>query len=97
MEEFGATRGRSQFYSQVLPALNQAGIPWLFWELYKPGNNPDDFELWTDDSSWTSHIVPESKIASQSTGAFNWPTLPQHPRADDASLFDTDKLVEQGV
>jgi hypothetical protein len=76
MEEFGATSNRRNFYAATLQGLNDAGIPWLFWEVYNPGNyDGGDYEVWTDDPAWNGAIVPQGRAAANLPGSFSWPTI----------------------
>ena len=47
-------------------ALEQYSIPWLYWEITKPGKGSSDFEVWTDEESWG--VIGNG----DDTGAINW-------------------------
>jgi hypothetical protein len=52
-EEWGALGwNKADIIKSFATGLAQAGIPWLYWEVVKPGKGSSDFEVWTDEDSW---------------------------------------------
>ena len=52
-EEWGAMGwNKANTIKAFAEGLAQAGIPWLYWEIVKPGKGSSDFEVWTDEESW---------------------------------------------
>lgn len=52
-EEWGALGdSKADTIKAFATALAQAGIPWLYWEVVKPGKGSSDYEVWTDEDSW---------------------------------------------
>jgi hypothetical protein len=67
-EEWGALGwSKSSIIESFATALRDAGIPWLYWEVVKPGKASSDFEVWTDESAW-SDAIGNGDV----TGAINW-------------------------
>lgn len=67
-EEWGALGGsKSSIVQSMAYALRDAGIPWLYWEIVKPGKGSSDFEVWTDEDTWWNAIGN-----GDVTGAINW-------------------------
>ena len=67
LEEWGATGdNKAEFVTDFAEAMKQYSIPWLYWEVIKPGQGSSNFEVWTDEASW-------SVLANGGdTGAINW-------------------------
>ena len=52
-EEWGALGwNKADTIKAFAAGLAQAGIPWLYWEVVKPGKGDSDYEVWTDEDSW---------------------------------------------
>lgn len=67
-EEWGALgSNKANILQSFAYALRDAGIPWLYWEVVKPGKGSADFEVWTDEDSWANAIGN-----GDVTGAINW-------------------------
>lgn len=67
-EEWGALgSNKANILQSFAYALRDAGIPWLYWEVVKPGRGSSDFEVWTDEDSWAQAIGN-----GDVTGAINW-------------------------
>jgi hypothetical protein len=53
MGEWGTTgANKATLISQFVDAFKQNGIPWMYWEVVKPGKATSDFEVWTDEPAW---------------------------------------------
>ncbi|KAL8283497.1 hypothetical protein RQP46_005600 [Phenoliferia psychrophenolica] len=35
----------------------EAGMPWMVWEVVKPGKGESDFEIWTDEPAWGALVA----------------------------------------
>lgn len=54
-EEWGALGwNKADTIKAFATGLAQASIPWLYWEVVKPGKGESDFEVWTDEDSWST-------------------------------------------
>ena len=52
-EEFGATGdSKSATIRQHIDAINGLGVPWMPWQISKPGNKANDYEFWTDEPTF---------------------------------------------
>ncbi|KAF4483537.1 glycoside hydrolase [Fusarium agapanthi] len=52
-EEFGATgRSKSTTVGQHIDVFNGLGVPWMPWQISKPGNKASDYEFWTDEPTY---------------------------------------------
>ena len=52
-EEFGATGdSKSAILGQHIDVFNGLGVPWMPWQISKPGNKASDYEFWTDEPSY---------------------------------------------
>lgn len=50
-EEFGASGdNKAQVLADHIAVFNGLGIPWMPWQISKPGNGAKDFEFWTDEA-----------------------------------------------
>lgn len=66
-EEWGALgANKAAIIKQFAQALQQYSIPWLYWEITKPGQGSNDFEVWTNEDSWG--VLGDGN----DTGAINW-------------------------
>jgi len=66
-EEWGALGdSKAAIIGDFAEALKSYGIPWLYWEIVKPGKGSSDFEVWTDESAW--NVLGNG----DDTGAINW-------------------------
>lgn len=53
IEEFGAAGGsKAQAIQDHINVFNAAQIPWLIWQINKPGKGAGDYEFWTDEESY---------------------------------------------
>ncbi|KAF9453364.1 glycoside hydrolase family 5 protein [Macrolepiota fuliginosa MF-IS2] len=74
-EEFGATGSSKQSQIQSITNLLIAtGVPWMYWEMMKPGQGPNDYEVWTDEPSWST-LASQSSATRQQGGEFGWPEI----------------------
>jgi mannan endo-1,4-beta-mannosidase len=52
-EEFGATgENKAQVLRDHIAVFNGLGVPWMPWQISKPGNGAKDFEFWTDEPAY---------------------------------------------
>ncbi|ORY88173.1 glycoside hydrolase superfamily [Leucosporidium creatinivorum] len=55
MGEWGITgSNKASTISQFVAAFKAAGLPWMYWEIVKPGKAASDFEVWTDEPAWAA-------------------------------------------
>jgi len=74
-EEFGATgANKASTLSNEAQTANQYGIPWMFWEILNPGAGAADYEVWTNEPSW-SVLAQASESAVSQPGVFTWNEL----------------------
>ncbi|KAF8065048.1 glycoside hydrolase family 5 protein [Lyophyllum atratum] len=74
-EEFGALGSNKQSQIQaVTNTLISTGVPWMYWEVTKPGMGSSDYEVWTDEPSWTT-LRSQSLATRQHVGEFSWPEI----------------------
>ncbi|CAK4665570.1 unnamed protein product [Aphanomyces euteiches] len=75
VEEFGYTGNKANF---MLAAQN-AGLPWMIWEVLKPGNTCG-YETWTDESEAWQAIVNGASTANSKAGQWPWPEMAGHAK-----------------
>uniref|UniRef100_A0A8H7TQ56 mannan endo-1,4-beta-mannosidase n=1 Tax=Bionectria ochroleuca TaxID=29856 RepID=A0A8H7TQ56_BIOOC len=52
-EEFGASgSGKANEIAQHIAVFNDLRVPWLPWQISKPGNGQADFEFWTNEETY---------------------------------------------
>jgi len=52
-EEFGASgEGKAQTLKDHVAVFNDLRVPWMPWQISKPGNGANDFEFWTDEEAY---------------------------------------------
>jgi mannan endo-1,4-beta-mannosidase len=52
-EEFGASgEGKAQTLKDHIAVFNDLRVPWMPWQISKPGNGANDFEFWTDEEAY---------------------------------------------
>jgi mannan endo-1,4-beta-mannosidase len=52
-EEFGATgASKAQELKEHIDVFNGLGVPWMPWQISKPGNGEADYEFWVDEESY---------------------------------------------
>jgi len=74
-EEFGATGSSKQSQIQtVTNTLISTGVPWMIWEVTKPGKGSSDYEVWTDEPTWST-LLSQSASTRQHVGEFGWPEI----------------------
>ncbi|KAG6834180.1 hypothetical protein H0H93_011356, partial [Arthromyces matolae] len=74
-EEFGALGGSKQSQIQaVTNTLISTGVPWMYWEIMKPGMGSSDYEVWTDEASWST-LKSQSIATRAHVGEFGWPEI----------------------
>ncbi|SCV67580.1 BQ2448_5191 [Microbotryum intermedium] len=53
MGEWGVAGGqKASTIAAFVSAFKAAGLPWMYWEIVKPGQGPADFEVWTNEGAW---------------------------------------------
>lgn len=72
-EEFGATgEDKAEVLEDHIAVFNDLGVPWMPWQISKPGNGADDFEFWVDeDAYWT--VRRGALRAERTESAQKWP------------------------
>jgi mannan endo-1,4-beta-mannosidase len=71
-EEFGATGdNKANEIGSHIAIFNDLGVPWMPWQINKPGNGKGDFEFWTDEPTY-GVVKTGSNIAGQINGAQCW-------------------------
>ncbi|TFK31397.1 glycoside hydrolase family 5 protein [Crucibulum laeve] len=74
-EEFGATGSSKQSQIQaVTNTLISTGVPWMYWEMMKPGMKSNDYEVWTDEPTWST-LASQSQVTRKQGGEFAWPEI----------------------
>ena len=52
-EEFGASgQTKADEIAAHIQVFNDLGVPWMPWQISKPGNGASDFEFWTDEETY---------------------------------------------
>jgi mannan endo-1,4-beta-mannosidase len=52
-EEFGASgQTKAEEVAAHIQVFNELGVPWMPWQISKPGNGQADFEFWTDEETY---------------------------------------------
>ncbi|KAK4046150.1 hypothetical protein OIV83_006291 [Microbotryomycetes sp. JL201] len=55
MGEWGiAGPNKAQIIGEFVSAFKSKGLPWMYWQITKPGQCAQDFEVWTDEPAWTA-------------------------------------------
>ncbi|KAL4253208.1 glycosyl hydrolase 5 (cellulase A) family protein [Abortiporus biennis] len=74
-EEFGALGSSKQSEIQtVTNLLISTGVPWMYWEVTKPGKGNSDYEVWTDEPSWNT-LQSQGQATRKQGGEFGWPEI----------------------
>ncbi|KAG6810440.1 hypothetical protein H0H92_011859 [Tricholoma furcatifolium] len=74
-EEFGAMGDTKQSAIQnVTDTLISTGVPWMYWEIMKPGQGAANYEVWTDEPSWST-LQSQSIATRAHVGEFGWPEI----------------------
>ncbi|EMD36754.1 glycoside hydrolase family 5 protein [Gelatoporia subvermispora B] len=74
-EEFGAEGSTKQpDIEAVTNTLISTGVPWMYWEITKPGAGSSNYEVWTDEPSWVT-LQSQSITTGQQSGEFSWPEI----------------------
>jgi mannan endo-1,4-beta-mannosidase len=72
-EEFGASgSAKSSVIAEHIAIFNELRVPWLPWQISKPGNGAADFEFWTDEDTY-GVVQDGSNAAAALDGAQTWP------------------------
>lgn len=75
VEEFGAISNQETELAAQIQAIQDLYIPWMFWEVMKPGSGGQNFEIWADENVWWSAVNPNSKTAANTTHGWSWPEI----------------------
>ena len=75
VEEFGCQSDQNDELSTQIQAIEDANVPWMFWEIMKPGAWDGDFEIWKDEDVWWNVVSPRGQDAQNKDGAFDWPEI----------------------
>lgn len=52
-EEFGASgEKKAETLKEHIEVFNGLKVPWMPWQISKPGNGAGDFEFWTDEEAY---------------------------------------------
>jgi mannan endo-1,4-beta-mannosidase len=72
-EEFGASgEDKAQVLADHIAVFNEMRVPWMPWQISKPGNGANDFEFWTDEEAYD--VVKEgSRQAGRKESAQDFP------------------------
>ena len=78
VQEFGVSAStrdaRAKAMRHWTNSLNDAKVPWLFWDLDR-NDDPASFGVWADDETWTQAIVPAAQQARSIATNQSWPEL----------------------
>ena len=75
VEEFGADSDQHNTLSGIIDVLHNLDIPWMFWEVMKPGAGGKDFELWINEAVWNDVIKPKTKNTNAKLSGWSWPEI----------------------
>ncbi|CAG9981788.1 unnamed protein product [Clonostachys byssicola] len=71
-EEFGASgSGKANEIAQHIAVFNDLRVPWLPWQISKPGNGQADFEFWTNEDTYGA-VRDGSNAAAGLNAAQSW-------------------------
>ncbi|OQR98732.1 hypothetical protein THRCLA_06682, partial [Thraustotheca clavata] len=74
-EEFGGSGGsKASSLAAYTNVANSLGLPWMFWEILKPGN-PSDLETWVDEKDAWVTLTNAATKSKNIKGAWQWPEL----------------------
>jgi len=74
VEEFGCSGDKTNCFNSQMNAIYNLGVPWLFWEILKPGDD-GQFETWTNEESWSNAVLPQAQKAGASHQGWDWPEI----------------------
>mmetsp|Transcript_91212 Transcript_91212/g.178544 ORF Transcript_91212/g.178544 Transcript_91212/m.178544 type:complete len:217 (-) Transcript_91212:348-998(-) len=99
-EEFGQVgpnpTQRGVVLGDWMAAVNSVGIPFMPWQLMKPGNTcVHCMNFWIGDGSWTQ-LVTWTAIAARTPGRFSWPELTVVPRLRQGDRCTVSGQCESG-
>lgn len=74
-EEFGASGSdKANVVQQHIDVFNGLKVPWMIWQISKPGNGAADFEFWTNEQTY--EVVKQGSAKALGTaGAQTFPNL----------------------
>jgi mannan endo-1,4-beta-mannosidase len=74
-EEFGASGAdKAKVVGQHIDVFNGLKVPWMIWQINKPGKGGNDFEFWTDEDTY-GVVGDGSEEALEMQGAMVFPNL----------------------
>lgn len=74
-EEFGALgEKKAEEMIQKIDIINNLRVPWMAWQISKPGNGESDYEFWVDEPSYTA-VRDGARRASQIEAVQEFPQL----------------------
>ncbi|KAH9142853.1 hypothetical protein AeRB84_013104 [Aphanomyces euteiches] len=79
VEEFGYTGNKANNFANFMLAAQNAGLPWMIWEVLKPGNTCD-YETWTDESEAWQAIMNGASTANSKAGQWPLPEMAGHAK-----------------
>lgn len=72
-EEFGASgEDKAKVLGDHIAVFNGLGVPWMPWQISKPGKGASDFEFWTDEAAYRV-VKKGAKKAEKKKSAQVWP------------------------
>ncbi|KAF0692738.1 Aste57867_16196 [Aphanomyces stellatus] len=75
VEEFGFQQNKASNLAQFTSVLHTLGLPWMVWQVLKPGNT-GDYETWTNENeAWQALKSGAASANGDTNGAFAWPEL----------------------
>jgi len=76
VEEFGAKGGDKQnVLNRQIAAIKNQGVPWIVWQILRPGAGAKDYEIGTNEESWWNSILPRGKETAGTKHGWDWPEI----------------------
>ncbi len=76
VEEFGAKGGdKKNILARQIAAIKNQGVPWIVWQILKPGKGAQDYEIWTNEDSWWNTVNPRGKETASTKHGWDWPEI----------------------
>ena len=75
VEEFGCQSDQNDELAKQIQAIQDLAIPWMFWEIMKPGSGDKDFEIWNDEDVWWNVVNPKGQSAANTLHGWDWPEI----------------------
>jgi mannan endo-1,4-beta-mannosidase len=71
-EEYGASgENKAKVLADHISLFNGLGVPWMPWQISKPGNGASDFEFWTDEAAYNV-VKRGARQAGREKSAQDW-------------------------